>query len=604
MKKYIHYCWFGGKPLPKLAKKCIKSWEKYLPDFEIKLWNEENTDLNECAFVKGAYENKKWAFVADYVRTKALYEYGGIYFDTDMEVTKDISDLLKNDTFLGIEDSGFVAVGVWYEKNKNAILPKKLYEKYKSMNSFPLDNLPETSIPKMISNILDDYGLEYKSDKIQTLDHNIVIYPRDYFYPFSYDRTKNVFTDNTCMIHYYDASWIPLKERIELYMVRKLGLAKTFAILDAYRAIKNIVRKIAKVILYPVLYCIKQKQKRALITEEYLNKIEKVKEDIQNYKNKDYIVIHNGDWLGVTSATIELFENRVNCAEIYRKKDAQQIADTIMESNIKQVIFSSFAIGYKDIVTRIKKKNPSIKIKTYWHGSHSQILDKYGWERNTEIINLHKKGYVDVMASCKYSLQDFYKKEGFNSYFLTNKVTLPKSLTNLKVNNNKKEIRLGLYAAKCDDWRKNMYSQIAAAALIENAVIDMVPLNESAKEFASILGVKIEGCEKGLPREELIKRMANNTVNLYVTFSECAPMLPLESFEVNVPCITGNNHHYFMNSKLDDLIVVKNEENPNEIKDKILNCINKKDLIMKEYATFKKNNLDMSKKQVKEFIEM
>ena len=95
MSKYIHYCWFGGKPLPKLAKKCIKSWKKYLPDYEIIEWNENNVDLEECAFIKEAYENKKWAFVADYARTKAIYEMGGIYFDTDMLITKPIDFLQK-----------------------------------------------------------------------------------------------------------------------------------------------------------------------------------------------------------------------------------------------------------------------------------------------------------------------------------------------------------------------------------------------------------------------------------------------------------------------------------------------------------------------------
>ena len=135
MKKYIHYCWFGTKPFPKLGKKCLASWKKYLPDFEIIKWSEENVDLNECPFIKEAYENGKWAFVSDYVRTKVLKEYGGIYFDTDMEVLKYIDELLKNDTFLGIEDTGFVAVGVWYEKEKNGLLPTKVLEEYQKMPS-------------------------------------------------------------------------------------------------------------------------------------------------------------------------------------------------------------------------------------------------------------------------------------------------------------------------------------------------------------------------------------------------------------------------------------------------------------------------------------
>ena len=114
-----------------------------------------------------------------------------------------------------------------------------------------------------------------------------------------------------------------------------------------------------------------------------------------------------------------------------------------------------------------------------------------------------------------------------------------------------------------------MYSQIAAVKLLPNAVIDMVPLNEDAKRFAENYGIEIKGVEKSIPREELMKRMAQNDVNLYVTFSECAPMLPLESMELGVPCITGNNHHYFKNSELEKYIVINNETDIEEIKNVI-----------------------------------
>ena len=150
MKKYIHYCWFGPKPRPKLAKKCIKSWKKYLPDYEIIKWSEDNVNLKECPFVEGAYKAKKWAFVADYFRCKALKEMGGIYFDTDMEVIKDISKLLEHDTFIGIEDTGSVAVGVWYEKKANAFLPNELLKKYQSFDKFDINIMGQISIPKII----------------------------------------------------------------------------------------------------------------------------------------------------------------------------------------------------------------------------------------------------------------------------------------------------------------------------------------------------------------------------------------------------------------------------------------------------------------------
>lgn len=604
MAKYIHYCWFGTKPLPKLAKKCIKSWQKYLPDYEIVKWSEENVNLDECPFVRGAYDNKKWAFVADYFRCKALKEMGGIYFDTDMEVTKDISKLLEDDTFLGIEDTGYVAVGVWYEKNKDAFLPNEMMKRYQNFKEFDVEKMGKISIPMVISDILKDYGLVKGSRKKQVLKNNIVIYPRDYFYPYSYGRDNNLFTDNTCMIHYYDASWIPLKDRIENNMVRKIGRDKTFKILGGYRKGKDVARKTAKVVLFPVLaYKKKRRKKRELKDQKYIDRINSTIELINKNKNSKYIVFYNKEWFGITSATKELFTNLVDCGEIKSKKDVKRIGEAILDSNIRQVVFSSFAIGWKDLVKYLHKNDKEMKLKTFWHGSHSQVLDDYGWARNKEIIELHKKGYIRTMATCKQSLEYFYERQKFNSVFLTNKVSIDKKVINTKPNSRKsKEIKIGIYAAKCDDWRKNMYTQIAAVSLIENAVIDMVPLNKNAIEFCNLLGVKLEGEEKPLPREELLKRMKNNDLNLYATYSECAPMLPLESMELGVVCLSGNNHHYFRNEKIEDYVIIKNESDVLEIKDKILKGIANKNKIIEMYKKVSNNNLRMANDETIKYL--
>lgn len=600
MQKIIHYCWFGDKPLPKLAQKCIKSWKKFLPDYKIMKWTEENVDLEECPFIKGAYENKKWAFVADYVRAKVLNEYGGIYFDTDMEVTKDITSLLENETFLGEEDSGYVAVGVWYEKNKNSFLTSELLKKYRSIKKFEIDKMTEISIPKIMTEVLSPYGIKKGSKEIQVLKDTITIYPREYFYPYSYHRDDNIFTDNTCMIHYYDASWIPPKERIEMKMVRHLGKDKTNFILDTYRRMKWLIRTILKAILFPVVIYKRKKQKQLLITQEYLERIDNTVRTIENLKQVDYITFYNNQWFGVTSATKELFANLVDCGEIFRKKDMQRIAKAIIDKKIPQIVFSSFAIGWKDLVVYLKKRT-DIKIKTFWHGSHSQILDMYGWKRNLEIIDLHKKKYIDVMGTCKKSLMNFYISQGYKAYFITNKVSDIKSSPIKKEKQDK--IIIGIYAAKCDDWRKNMYSQMAAIKLLNHAVMDMVPLNEQAEKFAKEYNIEVTGINKSISREQLLERIAKNDVNLYVTFSECAPMLPLESMELGVPCITGNNHHYFQNSELEKYIVIQNETNIQEIRDKIMLCIENREKIIDLYKEFSKNNLQEAKRNVKEFLE-
>lgn len=601
-KKYIHYCWFGNNPLPKLAKKCIESWKKYLPDYEIIRWSEENVDINECPFIKEAYDNKKWAFVADYARTKAIYEMGGIYFDTDMEITKDINNLLNDDSFLGVEDSGKIACGVWYEKNSHSFLSDKLLQKYRSFDGFSIENMCNLSIPLLITDILEKCGFQYNCQSVQYLENGIVIYPREYFYPYSYNRENNIFTDNTCMIHYYDASWIPFRDKVELKLVRVIGRNRTITLIKTCQKIKHLFKSVLKIVLFPIVIYRNVKRKKALIDNEYLSRIDDTIKLIENNKDKDYITFYNKKWLGVTSATIELFDNIIDCGEILRKKDASRISNAILSSNIKQVIFSSLTKGEKYIITYIKKHNKNIKIKTFWHGSHSQILDDYGWQRNMEIINLQNKGFVDVAALCKESLIDFYKFNNVRTKFITNRVVLDKVPANdLKLN---KQVRIGIYAAKCEDWRKNMFAEISAAAQIPNVIIDMVPLSEKAKSFAEMFGVKISGVSENLSRKDLIERMSKNNVNLYVTFSECSPMLPLESFEVGVPCVTGNNNHYFKTGELNKYTVVNNEEDPLEIVDRINDCINNKEKIMEEYRKFRNKNINNSKCDVSEFIKM
>lgn len=604
MKKYIHYCWFGNKPLSKLAEKCLKSWEKYLPDYEIIRWDETNCNINECVFVSEAYKSEKWAFVADYFRTKALYEYGGIYFDTDMEIIKPINDLLdSNVTMLGVEDTGYIAVGVWYEQNKHAYLPKKLLETYKSFKSFSVNEMNDISIPKLLSKIIFKNDKLHFIDEILELDYDIKIYPREYFYPLNMDRSNSKFTDNTCMIHYYDATWLTKKQKLEMHLVRKIGRSNTIKLEKFMSKSKFIAKKGIRLLCLPLVKIRNKKRRDSKINRDikYNERITNTINMINSNANKDYIVFHNSEWLGVTNATKELFDNLVDCGEILRTREVKLISNAILNSNIQQVIFSSFAYGWKDLIIYLKRNNKNIKIKTYWHGSHSQIQDYYGWERNLEIINLHKKGYIDVMATCKESLLNFYLNQGYNAVFITNKVEPVKSTSKKKKSD---KLIIGLYAAKCTDWRKNMFSQMAAVSLIPNAIVDMVPLSKEAVDFAKSINLNITGTEHGLSRSDLMKRMSTVDVVSYVSYSECSPMLPLESLEMGTPCIVGNNHHYFKTGILNESLLINNESSVLEIKAKLEECVHNKEKILSEYNKFSKVNKENSKMDVRKFIEM
>ena len=599
--KYIHYCWFGKKPLPKLAKKCLASWKKYLPDYEVIRWDESNCDFDECEFVKKAYETKYYAFVADYVRTKAMNEMGGIYFDTDMEVIKDPSELLeKYQSFLGVEDTGKVCCGVWYEKKPKSYLSTKLLEKYRSFKDVDFTKRSEFSIPLLITEILEPCGFNYKKREIQTLKHGVTVFPRDYFYPYSYNRTNNLFTENTYMIHYYDASWLPLKSRLENNLVRRYGRVNAIKIIKNYQKCYIAARKTARVMLFPVVIYKKRRRRKKIINKEYLENLRRTLEGIRARKGSPYIVLHNGGWFGVTSATKELFQYNVDCRELYREKDIKRVASAIVASGAKQVIFSAMSEGGPQLVKTLHKKSPNTLVKVFWHGSMSQVLDPYGWKMHRQIMRLCKSGYIVSFATCKKSLFEFYKNQGINVFFITN-VVRRRAKINRKKNSDK--IKIGLYAASSTNWRKNMFSQIASVSLIKNAVLDIVPLDDISKSIACGLGITVTGESKNLSRDKLMNRMGENDVNLYVTFSECSPMLPLESLEMGVPCITGNNHHYFKDNKLGKYLVVSQEDDVKEIKNKIMGCVEKRDDIIKAYKLFREENYVNSKQDVKDFLE-
>ena len=129
--KIIHYCWFGPKEMSELEEKCIATWSEKLPDFEIKFWNADNFDFSDCEYARQAYENEKYAFVSDYVRVQTLLKYGGIYFDTDVEVLKDITSFLDNEAFLGFENKTMVGTAVMGTEPNNWLM-KKMDEHYKS----------------------------------------------------------------------------------------------------------------------------------------------------------------------------------------------------------------------------------------------------------------------------------------------------------------------------------------------------------------------------------------------------------------------------------------------------------------------------------------
>lgn len=596
MEKVIHYCWFGGKPLPKLAKKCIKSWKKYLPDFEIIEWNEKNFDINMTKFSKQAYAQKKWAFVSDVARIYALKNFGGIYFDTDMLVKKNIDELLSHEVVAGWESEYNVAVGILTAKHKNDELINKLWDFY-CQNEFTVESVYSLSIPTILTNILkNDYNLKPNHLKNQILNHDIKIYARDYFYPISCDKTPNMFTQNTCMVHYYIGSWLSEsdKKRIKFQMIfgKKIG---NF-LLNILVKTKHLIKKLLKILLYP--YIIYRRKKN--IEKTFIEERTSFNNETKKLVNKNYIVFYNKNWLGTQNATKELFDNTIGITEINDERLTNEIINFIIENNIKLIVFSAFSKGWENIITKLKEMNNKIKIKVIWHGSNAMNVEEYDWMMFETIFKLHDNNYIDSIAFVKKSMYEFYKKKNYRVELLLNTVHIAKKYKK-EIKDNK--IKIGLYASG-DRWVKNFYNQLAAASLFENCKIDCIPLGEKTIKMGKILNVAVSGLNTSIPHEKLLERIANNDINFYVTFSECAPMIPLESLELGVPCITSHNHHYWENNELKEYLIVDENDNVNKIYEQALKCLDNKEKILELYKKWKKEYDIEVEKSIKSFLEI
>ena len=220
----IHYCWFGRSPLTPLAQNCIASWRKFFPDYEIREWNDENFNVNFIPYTAEAYKVGKYAFVSDYARFWVLYRYGGLYFDTDVEVIRPLDDVLENGPFMGFELLGekiAVAPGLGLAAEPGMAIYKTILDRYEHLPFLLPDGIinPCMMIP-MVTELLVKEGLKGNG----TIEHiaGIDIYPPDWFNPFDDALGRLSKTENTRTIHWYAKSWLPAESAWKTGLKRAL----------------------------------------------------------------------------------------------------------------------------------------------------------------------------------------------------------------------------------------------------------------------------------------------------------------------------------------------------------------------------------------------
>lgn len=251
--KIIHYCWFGRAEYSNLIEKCIKSWHNTLPDYKFMLWNEDNFDINKNDFVKEAYENKKWAFVSDYVRLSVLYDYGGIYLDTDIMMLKNFEDcLLEYELLLGYTEDTYITSSFIGTSAKNSWI-KSIKDTYEN-KKFEIDGKLDTTInPLIFTEIsMNKFGFKIGDSDIKGIKSKI--YPSEYFNPICKNVLKNkstelsekirnyIITENTYCVHLDNATWGDnnFLSKIKYYF---LGLIRFISVKKYIKIKKKIIEK-------------------------------------------------------------------------------------------------------------------------------------------------------------------------------------------------------------------------------------------------------------------------------------------------------------------------------------------------------------------------
>ncbi len=221
--KIIHYCWFGGAPVPKEYQRYIESWRKYLPDYEIRRWDETNYDVHCIPFSSEAYGVGKFAYVSDYARLRLLYEQGGIYFDTDVEVIRPLDDIIAHGPFMAFEKNSNapegdvlnVAIGLGFAVEPHNPILREILDFYESHHYiYPDGHMEQITIVKIVTDILKRRGLS-RSDVPVEVD-GITVYPWDYFCPVEFLSSKLEITENTRTIHHYSASWMSWSDKFKM----------------------------------------------------------------------------------------------------------------------------------------------------------------------------------------------------------------------------------------------------------------------------------------------------------------------------------------------------------------------------------------------------
>ncbi len=317
-------------------------------------------------------------------------------------------------------------------------------------------------------------------------------------------------------------------------------------------------------------------------------------------EGKTVLAVYVPHWLGINFATKNMFEDCYPLAEHLTEEQAKYYANLLVTAGVKHLISAGAAPGHLEVIKALNLSNSGIRCDVTWHGSYVQHYEDYGWSMMTQAITLAKQGMIYKFGFAKKGMEKSFEAIGLQAEFLPNFVNLIPDSASVVTSSNP---QLGIWLSWIG-YRKLPYPMIAAAQLVEGSVLNMAGVEDRAKQWADLLGVKVNYFSPGpIPREELHQRIKNTHLSLYLTSSECAPMLPIESLSLGVPCLISPVSHWFEDDEyLHSRLVVPYPERPEIIADYIKQALDEREQIIDRFKSYATRYNSWAKEQVQKFL--
>ncbi len=357
--------------------------------------------------------------------------------------------------------------------------------------------------------------------------------------------------------------------------------------------IKKKIKNYAKICLKPL---IKYKKNKDKISNEYLYNIDKSISEIKSTKNNN-IFLYNPQLINNLEHNFSDLKN-ISCSELYRAKDIKKIAYAIIKANTPQVIFSSLYPGWEKLAKQLKIMKPTIKIKIIIYESADKDKSSEIIKINNLLSYMYNYRLINAVGIMQRNQLDFYKSLGIKAVLLNDIIPIKEC----KLPSKRKTI--GIYILDKNNWYENLFTIISATSLIPNITADIYPLDKEIRDVAKELKLKVTGENKRLEGDNLKKKLATNLLNIYVPYLNYNRKLPIQSFAEGVPCIMGKSVSYFKKSPIAEYVYVKNENNPEEIAEKIALCMKHRKTLMNKYQKWNEKKIIENEKALRKFLKI